>query len=89
MQSVKKDGLIMVRLFPGEDIPAELEKVCKGGPEVLYVASGQSGNVELTEDARRYLSQRSIKCEILQTPQAVEAYNKSQNRKAVLIHVTC
>ena len=69
--------------------PQELEKVCKGGPEVLFVGAGQSGNVELTDDARQYLSQRSIRCEILKTPEAVEAYNKSQQRKAALIHVTC
>lgn len=67
----------------------ELQKVCKGGPEVLFIGTGHSGKVELTEDARRHLSQRSIKCEILTTSEAVEAYNKSQQRKAALIHVTC
>ena len=29
---------------------------------------------------------RFLKCD---TPQAVEAYNKSNDRKAALIHVTC
>ena len=67
----------------------ELEKVCKGGPEVLFIGAGRSGKVELTEDARRYLAQRSIKCEILPTIKAVEGYNKSKLRKAALIHVTC
>jgi len=47
------------------------------------------GRLELTEDAQRYLSQRSIQCEILSTPKVIDAYNKSRQRKAALIHVTC
>ncbi len=69
--------------------PKELEKVCKGGPAVLFIGSGKPGRLELNEDARRYLSQRSIRCELLPTPKAVEAYNESKQRKATLIHVTC
>jgi glucokinase len=69
--------------------PRELEKVCKGGPEVLFIGAGKSGKVELTEDARRFLAQRSIKCEIQPTVKAVESYNRSKLRKATLIHVTC
>ena len=69
--------------------PKELEKVCKGGPEVLFIGAGKSSKVELTEDARRFLAQRSIKCEILPTVKAVESYNRSKLRKAALIHVTC
>ena len=69
--------------------PKELEKVCRGGPEVLFIGSGMEGRLELTEDAQRYLSQRSIQCEILSTPKVIDAYNKSRQRKAALIHVTC
>jgi len=69
--------------------PKELEKLCKGGPEVLFVAAGHSGKLELNEESRRYLSQRSIACETLPTPKAVEAYNRSTRRKAILVHVTC
>jgi hypothetical protein len=69
--------------------PKELEKVCKGGPEVLFIGAGKSGKVDLTEDARRFLAQRSIRCEIQPTVKAVESYNKSKLRKATLMHVTC
>ncbi len=69
--------------------PKELERVCRGGPEVLFVGTGHSGQTELTEEARRYLSQRSIECRALPTPQVAEAYNQSEQRKAALIHVTC
>lgn len=69
--------------------PKELEKVCKGGPAILFVGTGQLGRVELTEEAQRYLQQRAIECRALPTPEAVEAYNDSKQRKAALIHVTC
>jgi len=69
--------------------PKELEKVCRGGPEVLFIGSGKQGKLELTDDARRFLAQRSIQCEIQPTPKAVENYNRSKLRKAALMHVTC
>jgi glucokinase len=68
--------------------PKELEKVCRGGPEVLFIGTGKSGKIELTEEARRFLTQRSIQCEVLPTTKAVEGYNGSKLRKAALIHVT-
>jgi glucokinase len=69
--------------------PKELEKVCKGGPEVLFIGAGKSSRVKLTDEARRFLDQRSIECEMLPTVKAVESYNKSTRRKAALMHVTC
>jgi glucokinase len=69
--------------------PKELEKVCRGGPEMLFIGAGKSNKVELTEEAGRYLTQRSIRCEIQPTVKAVESYNRSKLRKAALMHVTC
>ena len=69
--------------------PKELGKVCKGGPEILFIGGGKSGNIELTDDARRFLVQRSIKCDVQPTVKAVESYNKSKLRKAALMHITC
>jgi glucokinase len=68
--------------------PQELKKVCKGGPEVLFVGAGKSNRLRLTEDARLFLDHRSIKCEVLPTVKAVEGYNRSKLRKATLLHVT-
>jgi len=69
--------------------PKELEKVCRGGPEMLFIGAGKSNKVELTEEASRYLAQRSIRCEIQPTVKALESYNRSKLRKAALMHVTC
>jgi glucokinase len=69
--------------------PRELEVVCKGGPEVLFVGAGKEGKAHLTDDAQRYLNQRAIRCEILDTTKLAESYNRSKQRKAALVHVTC
>jgi len=69
--------------------PGELKKVCKGDPEIVFVGLGQSGLAELTEEAHEFLRARNIAFCALPTPQAVEAYNESTQRKAALIHVTC
>jgi len=69
--------------------PQELERVCRGGPEVLFVATGHSGQVTLSDDADRYFAQRLIECRALPTPEAIEAYNACDQRKAALVHVTC
>ncbi len=69
--------------------PRELEKVCKGGPEVLFVGAGTSHKLELTEEARRFLAQRSIQLATEPTDKAVDSYNRSKLRKATLLHVTC
>ncbi|NLF07834.1 MAG: ROK family protein [Pirellulaceae bacterium] len=69
--------------------PKELESICRRGPEVLFIGSGMSGKLALSDDARQYLEQRAIKCEIHPTPKAAEEYNSSKRRKAALMHVTC
>ncbi len=69
--------------------PKELEKVCQGGPEILFVGTGESGALKLNEEALRFLSQRSIQGKSMPTPEMPEAYNKCSKRKAALIHVTC
>jgi glucokinase len=64
-----------------------LSKVCKGGPEIVFVGTGGGKNVRLSEDAEAFLRRRAIDCETRPTPQAVEAYNRCKRRKAVLICV--
>ena len=69
--------------------PKELERVCRGGPEVLFVGTGHSGQTSLHEDGVAFLERRAIKYHLLSTPEMAEAYNQCPERKAALIHVTC
>lgn len=69
--------------------PKELEAICRRGPEVLFIGSGMSGKLELSEEARQFLEQRAIKYEIHPSTEAADHYNRSNLRKAALIHATC
>jgi len=69
--------------------PKELEIVCQGGPEVLFIGSGAAGVLKLSDEGRRFLEARSIRCEVLPTPEVIERYNCCKLRKAALLHLTC
>ncbi|MFZ5829288.1 MAG: ROK family protein [Planctomycetota bacterium] len=89
---VKKRKKSLTRELHGsahEVRPEELAKVCEGGPEVLFIGAGNEGKIELSKEAQRFLAQRSIRLEVLPTQQAAEAYNRSAQRKALLMHVSC
>ncbi|MBC8217590.1 MAG: hypothetical protein H8E73_03930 [Planctomycetes bacterium] len=69
--------------------PAELKKLCKGRPRKVFIATGQSGLLELTEEGHRYLAEHGIEVQTLSTPELIDAFNKCEKRKAALIHVAC
>ena len=69
--------------------PKELASICKRGPEVLFIGTGMSGKLALSDDARQFLDHRAIKYEIFRSAEAADRYNRSKLRKAALIHVTC
>ena len=69
--------------------PEELDRVCRGLPERLFVGAGQSAAAQLTPDGERFLAERGIAVEVLETPKAAAAYNRAKGRKAAIIHVTC
>ena len=66
----------------------DLETLCQGGPEVAFISTGEAGAVQLNDEAQRYLAKRSIECVALPTAELVNAYNRSRQRKAALIHAT-
>jgi glucokinase len=68
---------------------AELRKVCKGGPEALFVATGRGGRAAVTREGAEFLRSEAIELHALPTPRAIAAYNQSRRRKAILLHVTC
>jgi len=69
--------------------PQELEKVCRGGPALLIIGTGMEGQVELADQAESFLQRRRIEYRLLPTPEAVEAFNQANGRRALLAHLTC
>ncbi|NQT51508.1 ROK family protein [bacterium] len=67
----------------------ELERLCKGGPRLVVIGTGHSGEATLTPEAALSLQERRIECQMLPTPEAADAFNQATGRKAALLHVTC
>jgi hypothetical protein len=67
----------------------ELKKLCKGHPKTIFIGTGQSGLVELTDEGRDYLAEHGIEAKALTTPELIDAFNRYEKQKAALIHVTC
>jgi glucokinase len=67
----------------------DLERLCQGGPEEIFIGTGPCKLLQLGADGQRYLTQRAIRWQTLPTETAIDAYNRSKLRKAALLHVKC
>lgn len=65
----------------------EVAKVCKGGPEILFIGTGRHNQKELTAEAENFLRRRAIEYQAMPTAEAIKAYNDCNRRKAALLHV--
>ncbi len=63
----------------------ELRKVCKKHPELLIIASGKKPPVELTPQAIKYLKNEKVQYKFLLQEEAIDVYNNSESRRAILI----
>jgi hypothetical protein len=68
---------------------AEAERIFEVGAERLVIGTGQSGNVELSDEAANYFKQKSCLVEMLPTPEAIRAWNQAEGAVIGLFHVTC
>jgi hypothetical protein len=68
---------------------AEAKFVFEKGCELLIVGTGQDGNVSLSPEGSAYFSKKDCRVVLQRTPEAVLTFNRSRDRKAALMHVTC
>lgn len=68
---------------------AEAEYVYEPGATRLIVGSGQSGLVELSNEAADFFQQKNCQVVLLPTPAALRAWNEAGNDVIGLFHVTC
>ena len=80
----KKDTITLKRNVV---TPRQVERLCVGGPEIVFLSTGVDGKGKVTDDAQRFLEQRAIECEILDTARTIDAYNTCHRRKAALFQV--
>ena len=67
----------------------EAKFVFEKGCKQLVIGSGQMGNVNLSPEAEAYFAKAGCKVLLQPTPEAIEVFNGSRERKAGLFHVTC
>ena len=67
----------------------EAEYIYEKGAERLIVGTGQSGMVELSEEARDYFEKKQLEVDLAPTPEAITRWNKASGRVIGLFHVTC
>jgi glucokinase len=67
----------------------EVKYVCKGDTQLLVVGQGYEALVTVSAEAQRWLERKGIALTLLPSPQAAEAFNQAEGRKALLLHVGC
>lgn len=67
----------------------EVKYVYEKGAELLIIGSGQHGLVQLSSEAKKYLKKRGCQVKLMDTPQAIRAWNKAEGKVIGLFHVTC
>lgn len=68
---------------------AEAKAVFEKGCDVIIIGTGQDGNVRLSAEAKDYFDKHRCQVVLQRTPEAIDAFNRSQAHKIALMHVTC
>jgi hypothetical protein len=63
--------------------------VYQEGADRLIIGTGQSGMVELSDEAADYFRRQKCLVKMLPTPQAIRAWNEAEGAIIGLFHVTC
>jgi hypothetical protein len=67
----------------------EAKHVHEKGVEELIIGSGQSGMVNLSDEAERFFKEQKCKVKISPTPKAIEKWNEAEGKVVGLFHITC
>ena len=68
---------------------AEAEHIFEPGAETLIVGTGQTGLVELSDEAAAFFRRQGCSVALLPTPAAVSAWNAAEGAVIGVFHVTC
>ena len=68
---------------------AEAEYVYEEGVQRIIIGTGQSGKVELSDEAAVFFQQKKCNVDLLPTPEAVRCWNDAESPAIGLFHITC
>jgi hypothetical protein len=67
----------------------EAKYVYEKGTQRLIIGTGQYDNVRLSDEAADYFKRKQCEVDLLPTPKAIRAWNKTEGAVISLFHVTC
>ena len=67
----------------------EAKHIYDKGATRVVIGSGQYGALRLSNEAKEYFNKKNCSVELLPTPEAIEAWNKSKNGTIGMFHITC
>jgi hypothetical protein len=68
---------------------AEAEFIYEEGAEQIIIGSGQSGMLELSDEAAEFFVQKKCKINLQITPEAIKSWNKAKGKTIGCFHITC
>ncbi len=68
---------------------AEAKDVFEDGCDQLVIGTGQADNVRLSPEAKEFFEKRGCQVVLQPTPDAIQTFNQSREKKIGLMHVTC
>lgn len=67
----------------------EAKHVYDKGAKRLIIGTGQTGLVELSDEAGAYFTRKACRVDLLPTRQAIDAWNQAEGAVIGLFHITC
>ena len=68
---------------------AEAEHIYEEGVLRIIFGTGQSGLLQLSDEAAAYFQQKGCQAELLPTGEAIRAWNEAEGAVVGVFHVTC
>lgn len=67
----------------------EAKFVHEDGAQQIIIGTGQSGILELSEEAEDYFRKKKCRIAVLPMPKAIKIWNNTKEKVVGLFHVTC
>lgn len=67
----------------------EAEFIYEEGAEELIIGTGQTGYVELSNEAEKFFNQKGCNVQLHSTPVSINVWNDHNGKTIGLFHVTC
>ncbi len=68
-------------------VPRDLARLCRGGPEVIFIGTGGASSLEVPESVKRFAEDRLVELVVAPTAEAAAQFNACTRRKAGLFHL--